>query len=330
MVQSEVAEAFAVLHRRFTAQVVEAAPALRDAHRGDLFHDRSGARGGAFDGPRDGDVSERAEADAQAFDSFGRTQRRVQVLAVGEDQPVAPHAVAVVREVEAGQGNAFAVDVGPNVELRPVVQRKHPKVFAGVVVPVEQVPQLGTLVLRIPLSEGVAVGEKSLFRAGLLLVPARASDQGVEAFALDGLQQGGGLEPVATGLRAQLFLNRARVDARLNRPDDEVYLEVLRELVPEFEGLLKVVARIDVHKRHGNPGGKEGFAGQMRNHDGVLPPRKQDARPLKLRSDFPKDVHRFGLEFVQMIQEIGFHRVCGGRVHFRPRRTSLYHARSWM
>ena len=68
-----------------------------------------------------------------------------------------------------------------------------PGMHAGVV----QIPQLGALVLRIPLAEFVAEGEDALLGARLFLVAAGAADAGVEAVLGDRLQQRHRLRRVA-------------------------------------------------------------------------------------------------------------------------------------
>jgi hypothetical protein len=72
-------------------------------------------------------------------------------------------------------------------------------VLAGAVAAVVEVPQLGPLVLRVPLAELVAEAEHPLLGPGLLLVAAGAAEGGVEAVLLDGVEQGGGLQAVARG-----------------------------------------------------------------------------------------------------------------------------------
>jgi hypothetical protein len=50
---------------------------------------------------------------------------------------------------------------------------------------VEQAPQLGPLVLRVPLVEAVAEAEHALLGAALLLVAAGATERGVEAVVVN-------------------------------------------------------------------------------------------------------------------------------------------------
>jgi hypothetical protein len=69
-----------------------------------------------------------------------------------------------------------------SVQLR---QREHPDVLALAVPAVVEAPQLGALVLGVPLAEVVAEAEHPLLGPGLLLVAAGAAERGVEAVLLD-------------------------------------------------------------------------------------------------------------------------------------------------
>ena len=69
--------------------------------------------------------------------------------------------------------------------------------LAGREARVEQRPQLGPLLLGLPLAEAVAVAEDALLGARLLFVAARAADQRVEAVLLDRFEQRHGLVAVA-------------------------------------------------------------------------------------------------------------------------------------
>src|SRR4029078_12942036 len=112
---------------------------------------------------------------------------------------------------------------------------------------VVQRPQLGPLVLRIPLSELVAVGEEALLGACLLLVAASTAEDGVEAMLPDRIEQADGLEPVATGPRAGLLDHSAGVDRLLHRGDDQVEAELLDDPIAELDDLVEVLAGVDVH-----------------------------------------------------------------------------------
>ena len=98
--------------------------------------------------------------------------------------------------------------------------------LAAVVAAVVQVPQLGALVLRVPLTELVAEGEDPLLGPGLLLVAAGATEGGVEAVLLDGVEQRRGLQLVAAGAWAGLLDDPPGVDRLLHRGHDQADAEL--------------------------------------------------------------------------------------------------------
>src|SRR5581483_2063652 len=104
---------------------------------------------------------------------------------------------ALVGEVDRRDFEVLAGDVLPHVELGPVGDREGPDVLALADAAVVDGPQLGALVLGVPLAEVVPEGEDALLGPGLLLVPPGAPEGGVEALLLDGPQERGGLQPVA-------------------------------------------------------------------------------------------------------------------------------------
>ena len=71
--------------------------------------------------------------------------------------------------------------------------------LAGLHPALVELPELGALALGVPLAEGVAERQHPLLGPGLVLVPAGAAEAGVEGVLGDGVEQGGGLEPVAAG-----------------------------------------------------------------------------------------------------------------------------------
>src|SRR5204863_9481379 len=131
------------------------------------------------------------EPDGALLDDLAAAERVE--LALAEQHAVAQEDLALVREVDLGDLDVLAAEVVPHVELRPVRQREDPHVLAGVDSAVVQRPQLGALVLRVPLAEVVAVRVDTLLGACLLLVAAAATEGGGEALLLDRVQQGAGL-----------------------------------------------------------------------------------------------------------------------------------------
>ncbi len=98
-----------------------------------------------------------------------------------DQHAIALEHVALVREIQTRQRDSFRDDVLPDVQLGPVREREHAKVFAGKLAAVVEIPQLGTLVLRVPLSEHVTMREDALLGPRLFFVAARSADRGVEA-----------------------------------------------------------------------------------------------------------------------------------------------------
>src|SRR5437764_1065696 len=90
----------------------------------------------------------------------------------GQQHAVALEDLALVGEVDRWDLEILAGDVLPHVQLGPVGDGEGPDVLALADAPVEQRPQLGALVLGVPLAEVVAEGEHPLLGPGLLLVPA--------------------------------------------------------------------------------------------------------------------------------------------------------------
>src|SRR5215207_253849 len=216
----EVALALAVFHAGLTDAVVgPRGAALGDAgHRG-LLDDRLYARCHRLDGAGAGGVAHGAKADGTLLDLLAVEQRDPRRL--GQ-----PHAVAVehppgVGEVDARQLDALGGDVLPDVELGPVGQREHPDVLALAVAAVVEAPQLGALVLGVPLAEVVAEAEHALLGPGLLLVAPGAAEHGVEPVLLDRFEQGDGLDAIAAGPRSGVVDDPPGVDGILHARDHQ-------------------------------------------------------------------------------------------------------------
>ena len=165
-------------------------------------------------------------------------------------------------------------------------------VVAGVVDP----PQLGTLVLRIPLPELVAVRHDALLRPGPLLVAAGTAEHGVEAVLGDGVEQGDRLQGVARRAEARLLADAAGVDRLLHGGDDELDLELLDGAVAELDDLVEVVPGVDVHHRERDARREERPLGEVQHHDRVLAAGEQQHRALALGGDLADDRDRFVLE----------------------------------
>ena len=135
--------------------------------------------GGRLDGAAERVAAERAEAHDAHLRRLAGLER--QALVVDHDQlAVALDDRPRRGEVERHDRDLLEVDVLPDVELGPVRQREDADALALVDPAVVEVPQLGPLVLRIPLVEAIAERVDALLGARLLLVAARAAERGVE------------------------------------------------------------------------------------------------------------------------------------------------------
>ena len=94
-------------------------------------------------------------------------------------------AAALVTKVDGGDLQFLTLDVFPDVHLGPVGERKHTHVLTRIQATVVEVPDLGSLVLGIPLAEAIAEAEEALLGAGFFLVAAGAADAAIEAELLD-------------------------------------------------------------------------------------------------------------------------------------------------
>src|SRR5690242_11439788 len=91
-------------------------------------------------------------------------------------QRVAPHKHGPsFCKIQWNNRNLFGVDIAPDIELSPVRERKHAKALTIVNARVIEVPQLGTLIPRIPLPPRVTEREDALFRARTLFIPPSAA-----------------------------------------------------------------------------------------------------------------------------------------------------------
>ena len=166
--------------------------------------------------------------------------------------------------------------------------------------PVVERPQLGALVLGVPLAEVVAVGVDALLGARLFLItPAATEGRGV-APLLDGVEQGADLQPVARGLA--VVDDDAVGDRLLDGGDVQLDAQTVDPAVSRREHLGKVEAGIDLEQTEGDLGRGEGALGQPEHDDRVLAAGEHQDGTLELRSDLTDDVDRLGLEDVEVRQ----------------------------
>ena len=88
---------------------------------------------------------------------------------------------------------------------KPVPQNAY--IFA-----IEKIPQLWSLIFWIPLAKIVAVRKESFFGPGFFLIPSSSAEGGIELVFLDRLQEGDGLDRVATRVRSLFLFRRSAID----------------------------------------------------------------------------------------------------------------------
>ena len=103
-------------------------------------------------------------------------------------------------KVEARDGDVFAEDVVPNVQLCPVVERENARVLSRLVLAVVQVPKLRALVLGVPLTEVVTVAKEALLGPGLFFVPPCSTESSIELMGLNRGDEGWSLDAVPGGI----------------------------------------------------------------------------------------------------------------------------------
>ena len=211
-------------------------------------------------------------------------------------------------EVNGGNLEFLALDVFPDIHLGPVGEGEDAHVLAGIEPAVVEVPDLGALVLGIPLAEAVAEAEESFLGPRLLLVASCTSDAAVEAELLDGSQKDGDLELVAADLAGSLD-GGSFLKGLVDRANDELGVEFLGAPVAELDEFGKLVAGRHIEERHRNVRGTEGLLREAEQADRVLAAGEEDGGTLELRGDLTHDVDRFRFEVIQMIEMIGFHKI---------------------
>jgi hypothetical protein len=168
---------------------------------------------------------------------------------------------------------------------------------------VEQVPQLGALVLRVPAAEFVAEGKDALLGAGLFLVAAGAADAGVEAELLDGFEQRHRLVLVARLVgRLEHAPCRApsssSTERTIRRSPSSQARASRKSMTSGSCGRCRCAAAGRESAR------AEGLLGQAQEHDGILAAGEQQGRVAALAGHFAQDVDGLGFEPVEVVEGI--------------------------
>ncbi|MNT02008.1 hypothetical protein D3C72_1364950 [compost metagenome] len=212
--------------------------------------------------------------------------------------------------VQARQGDFFAIDVLPHVQLGPVADREDAEMFARRQARVEQCPQLGTLRLGLPLAKAVAVGEDALLGAGLLLVAARTANQRVEAELLNGFEQRDRLVHIARFARVRQA-HRAACHGVFDAAYDQLGAQLLGAKIAEVGHLWEVVAGVDHQQRVGDAARAECFFRALEHDQRILAAGKQQGGALEGSRHLAQDEDGFLFQRIQMLvaqvaEHIGF------------------------
>ena len=217
---------------------------------------------------------------------------------VDRHQHAVPHEDrALVGEVDGGHLDLLVGDVLPDIELRPIGQRKDPDVLALVVTPVEQVPRARDAGSSGPTARtghgscrSAPWRGPSPRRDGRLRRARRTRSRGSFAAAWASAACCGSLEDPPRRRSARRQCRPALCRPRAEGP----CLSTVRSRKSRTSGKLRPVSMCSTGK--GRRGREERLARQMQHDDGVLAAREQQSGPLELGCDFADDVDRLGLQ----------------------------------
>ena len=177
---------------------------------------------------------------------------------------------------------------------------------------VVDVPELGALVLWVPLAGLIAEGVDALLGARLLLVAACAAEGGIEAIVTQTVEQGLGLEQTAAALGVERDGVGSSGDGALVAPHQQLGAHLAGHLVAEGNHFAEFEAGIHVQKRKGDGPGKECLLGQAKHDGGVFADGVKHHRPLELAGYFAKNMDALGLEHAQVADARRRERGIGG------------------
>src|SRR6185437_4738208 len=303
----------AVFHRRFAGLVIRAGAAFGDACRRHFLDDIIYTVGTRFNHARADHVRDRADAyddlhyylirlGPSAFKWIGipvRTVRRRD----GQPLATAPKTVPLVAEINGRNVQLRAADVFPHIHFRPVREREHAHVFAGIQARIVKVPDFGPLIFRIPLAETIAEAEETFLRAGFFLIAPRAADAAIKTIFLDGAQERGDLQAIAADI-AFGDHRSAFGNGLIHRADNQFRAELLGAAIAKINQLGKLVAGLHVEQRHGNVSRAKSLFRQAQQTNGILAAREKNRGPLEFTGDLTHHVNRFGFEIFEMIEMV--------------------------
>jgi len=166
---------------------------------------------------------------------------------------------------------------------------------------VVEVPQFGTLILRVPLSARVAKREDALLCARPLLVAPRAAERGVVAAFAQCIEECVRLQALAAEDRADRKWIRAVGQCRVIGMHAQIEAELARMAVAKLDHLPELVSGVDVQERKRRLLRMEGLLREAQHDRGVLADRIQHDRALELGHDLAEDVNALRFQRTQVI-----------------------------
>ncbi len=185
--------------------------------------------------------------------------------------------LASMREVDLGHRQVLGRDVLPHVELGEIRDRKHAQVLSRCDREVVEAPQLGPLVLRLPLPERIAHADHALLRPRAIFVAARPSERDVEAVLGDGVEQRHRLQAIARRGRPDHIGDAPAIDRVLYLGDDQPLAELGDARVAKCDHLREVVPGVDVDERERNARRPEGLLREARQEQDRVLCRPKDS-----------------------------------------------------
>ena len=168
-------------------------------------------------------------------------------------------------------------------------------------------PQLRTLIFRVPAVEAVAEGVDALFRAGFLFVATRAAERGVKAVFVQRLLQAFRFHDIG--------MLSAAVDKRVDAHRHPFRVFMHQQLtavgfggtVAELIHLTEFPAGIDVQQRERQGSRIKRFARQMQHYAGIFPDGVHHHRVRKFGGHLTNNMDAFRLQLPQVSESFLVH-----------------------
>ena len=223
------------------------------------------------------------------------------------ERPVALHHHAFLGKIKRYDRNILQMNVLPDIHLRPIRKREDADRFTLVDAGVEDVPQLGPLIFRIPLSEFIAERVDALLGARFLFVAPRSAKRGVIAACRQRVKQRTRFQKSAASFRAEFERTRAVVHGLLVGMNDEVGADLTGKAVAKINHFAKFVSGVDMQERKRQLA-REKCLLREPHHDGtVLADRVKHHGLFKFGDHLAQDVDAFCFKHAEMGQCSGLH-----------------------